>query len=380
MPNLGPNFYPKLVQISSEVGMKPEDLLAVMISESGLNPGAVEQKFKGSGLIGFMPDTLKGLGFKGGWQEFSKLSGEQQLDYVKMLVQNYKNVNGGKPLESAAHYYVANFWPVALKLPGIKQGNPNTAFIESKPEVIEDPKTKRKYSKKYYDVGVRIDPSSEINAYKYNPLFDKDKKGYITYGDMMKQVEMNRKNKTYQSAVATMSHTTGYTPGKESPSQMMAMNDKSSPKETFWGKLNKMLSNYLGALASNHQVQKKFLDKNQFLIRINSSDLTNSIEYSRILCEALEEELSSRTYVRSDGKANLEVECKIYGNPYLCKKTIHILCDDISNAFKFASKHEGVEINTEVLANEKSTLDYLDDKLAGASYRKFRLHLLSKQG
>ncbi len=153
-----------------------------------------------------------------------------------------------------------------------------------------------------------------------------------------------------------------------------------SDKETFWSKLNKMLGNYLGALASSHQIQKKFLDKNQFLIKINSNDLTNSIEYSRILCEALEEELSSRTYIRSDGKSNLEIECKIYGNPYLCKKTIHTLCNDISHAFKFASKHEGVEINTEVLANKKSTLDYLDDKLANASYRKFRLHLLSKQG
>ena len=64
MPNLGPNFYPKLVQIASEVGMKPEDLIAVMVSESGMDPSAVEKKFKGSGLVGFMPDTLKGLGFK----------------------------------------------------------------------------------------------------------------------------------------------------------------------------------------------------------------------------------------------------------------------------------------------------------------------------
>jgi hypothetical protein len=45
--NLGPNFYPKLVQISSELGMRPEDLLAVMTSESGLNPSAYEEKYKG---------------------------------------------------------------------------------------------------------------------------------------------------------------------------------------------------------------------------------------------------------------------------------------------------------------------------------------------
>ena len=56
--NLGPNFYPKLVQVASELGMKPEDLIAVMVSESGLNPSAYESKFKGAGLVGFMPDTL----------------------------------------------------------------------------------------------------------------------------------------------------------------------------------------------------------------------------------------------------------------------------------------------------------------------------------
>lgn len=112
--------------------MKPEDLLAVMVSESGLNPGAVEQKYKGSGLVGFMPDTLKGLGYQGSWKEFSQMAGEDQLDYVKKLVQNNMKLNGG-PFTSAAQYYVANFWPVALKLPGIRSGNASTAFIEENP-------------------------------------------------------------------------------------------------------------------------------------------------------------------------------------------------------------------------------------------------------
>src|SRR5579885_1376654 len=116
MANLGANFYPKLVQISNELGMKPEDLLAVMTSESGINPSAYESKFHGSGLLGFMPDTLKGLGFKGSWNDFINLTGEDQLDYVKKLVQNNMSLNEGRPFTSAAQYYTANLWPIALKL------------------------------------------------------------------------------------------------------------------------------------------------------------------------------------------------------------------------------------------------------------------------
>ena len=201
--NLGANFYPKLVQVSSDLGMKPEDLLAVMTSESGLNPSAYESKFHGAGLLGFMPDTLKGLGYKGTWQDFANTSGEEQLDYVKKLVQNNMQLNGG-PFTSAAQYYVSNLWPIALKLPGIKSGDPSTAFIEENPATITDPKTGKQYSKKYYQLGFRISPQSESAAYKYNPLFHGSMPGAITYGDMIKQVEKNKQNPIYQHALSAM--------------------------------------------------------------------------------------------------------------------------------------------------------------------------------
>lgn len=221
--NLGPNFYPKLVKISNELGMKPEDLLAVMISESGLNPSAYEQKFKGSGLIGFMPDTLKGLGYKGTWEDFKETSGEEQLDYVKKVVQSNMKLNGG-PFTSAAQYYTSNLWPVALKLPGVRQGNPSTPILESNPETVNV--SGKDYSKKYYDVGYKILASSESAAYKANPLFDRDKKGSITYGDMMKQVEINKRNPLYQKALVAMKESSGYSPGQEAPTMVAEKDDK----------------------------------------------------------------------------------------------------------------------------------------------------------
>src|SRR5277367_747460 len=155
--NLGPNFYPKLVQISSELRMKPEDLLAVMTSESGLNPSAYEAKYKGSGLIAFMPATLKRLGYKGTWEDFIQLNGEQQLDWVKKFVEDKKSLMGGKPFTSAGQYYTANLWPIALRLPGVQSGNPNTKILESDP----DTDASGKYSKKYFDLGYKISAAFE---------------------------------------------------------------------------------------------------------------------------------------------------------------------------------------------------------------------------
>ena len=103
MPNLGPNFYPKLVEICNESGIKPEDLLNVTQLESGLNPAAKNPKSNASGLIQFMPKTLKGLGYTDTPEQFRQLSGEDQLDFVKKYIKSH-----GSKFRSAAHYYVAN--------------------------------------------------------------------------------------------------------------------------------------------------------------------------------------------------------------------------------------------------------------------------------
>lgn len=97
MSNLGPNFYPKLVQIASELGMKPEDIIAIMASESGINPGIPNQAGAAAiGLIQFTPGTLKGLGYDKHWKEFGNVSAEDQLDYVKKYIQSQEKLNGGK--------------------------------------------------------------------------------------------------------------------------------------------------------------------------------------------------------------------------------------------------------------------------------------------
>jgi len=403
MANLGANFYPKLVQVSSEVGMKPEDLIAVMVSESGMDPGAVEKKFKGSGLVGFMPDTLKGLGFKGSWEDFSKLSGEEQLDWLKKLVNGYKSGNGGKSFNSAAQYYTANLWPVALQLPGVRQQNPGAAFIESNPETVTDPKTGKKWSKKYFDIGIKISPEMESNAYKYNPLFDRDKKGAITYGDMMKQVEINKRSPIYQKALVAMQSATNYTPGKGGPAMVQDKENEglenkylaltkqhtggptasptSAPAQptgesASWdAKLTSFLQQIAASEKSNKKLYKEFLPSNNITILVKAN-FTDAVEFSRVLCTALDEELLANAYTHVDGN-DVEVQCVIPGPAQECFDAVAQLTFALTGAFKKATaKIGGIDVKAQFLMNKQSSYQKISLSTATTQYRKFLLKFI----
>ena len=147
--------------------------------------------------------------------------------------------------------------PVALHLPGIKAGDPNTVFLEANPSTITDPKTGTKYSKKYYDIGYKIDPSRESQAYNHNPLFHGSTPGAITYGDMMKQVEKNKRSYTYKQAIADMHNTTGYQ-ATDHPSQQYAKHETSeSSFGDFMGKLTNLLNKFVSASKENNTIHKQ---------------------------------------------------------------------------------------------------------------------------
>lgn len=391
--------------------MKPEDLLAVMVSESGLNPSAVESKFHGSGLLGFMPDTLKGLGYKGTWQDFTKLAGEDQLEYVKKLVEGNMKLNDG-PFTSAAQYYVSNFWPVALKLPGIRQGNPETVFIEENPATVTDPKSGKKYSKKYYELGFHISPESERAAYKENPLFHGTTPGAITYADMMRQVDRTKQNPAYQKAIAAMTQSTGHQTSK-SPS-MVARDDllreyiertkgqgediyqqlgqkpqtqvatpPTTPAAGSTGDFDSVLNSYLQQVSAserrNKKLYKKFLPTNHMVIEVQANHYTDAVEFSRILCSVLDEELMASAYTHTDGRC-VEVACDITGPVEECAETVKQLADATSEAFKLATaKIGGVIVKTSCVMNKKPSYQQIDIKSANTQYRKFLLKFIKEK-
>jgi len=109
-PGLTDAFFHELKAISARLGSDPGDLLAVMVSESNVDPKAQNPHGKATGLIQFMPQTLKGLGWTAGPDAFATLSAEQQLPYV----EKYYRPHRGK-LTSAGRLYQATFLPATLK-------------------------------------------------------------------------------------------------------------------------------------------------------------------------------------------------------------------------------------------------------------------------
>jgi hypothetical protein len=107
---LSDGFFRELKAISSRLQCDPEDLLAVMLSESDVNPAAQNPHGKATGLIQFMPATLRGLGWTAGPDEFRKLTADEQLPYV----ERYYRPHTGR-LTSSGRLYQATFMPATLK-------------------------------------------------------------------------------------------------------------------------------------------------------------------------------------------------------------------------------------------------------------------------
>ena len=391
MSNLGANFYPKLVQVSSELGMRPEDLLAVMVSESGIDPGAHEKHYGASGLVQMMPDTLKGLHFQGTGEDFRKLSGEAQLDWIKKLIKGYEGLNGG-PFTSAAQYYVANFWPVALKLPGVRAGQANTVFMEQNPATVLDPKSGQAFSKKYYDIGFRITPRQERIAYNANPLFHGSVKGAITFGDMINQVEKNKRNPLYGKALMAMKDSTGYVPSNKAPTQMAGNDNHERTLNKYISQvgdtgmtnkrppLDQTLNNFLAMIAASERASVKLyksaLPTNNILIQLDAETNNEALEFARILSTALNVELAAKAFTYTDGLST-EVECLIAGPAEECFNTVKELAASIAEVFQVATiKIGGVDVRTNCIMNKKSSYQPLSLRQADVNHRTFLLKFI----
>lgn len=87
------------------------DLLAVMNFESaGVYAVACNASSNASGLIQFMPSTLRRLGWDKAPQEFRRLSALAQLPYVEEYLRSYKGQIGTLP-----RLYCAVFEPAYIK-------------------------------------------------------------------------------------------------------------------------------------------------------------------------------------------------------------------------------------------------------------------------
>jgi len=101
--------------ISKRLKISPDNLKALIYSESGGNPHAVNPKSAATGLIQFMPKTAQGLGIT--TAQLKTMTAEQQLPYVEKYLANTKRRAGfgsNEPL-SAGQLYALVFMPSKAK-------------------------------------------------------------------------------------------------------------------------------------------------------------------------------------------------------------------------------------------------------------------------
>ena len=103
-------FFLRLDEVCLELGAAKADMLGVMMAESGVKAGARNPHTNASGLIQFMPSTLKGLGYVAGDEEFRKIAAHEQLPWVRRYFIPHKGI-----LTDIGRVYCAVFLPALLR-------------------------------------------------------------------------------------------------------------------------------------------------------------------------------------------------------------------------------------------------------------------------
>lgn len=118
-PQLNKEFLDKTKQIAQNINCDYEDLLAVMNSESSLNPASAHKNKRGQttavGLIQFtknyaIPDLNKNYGLDLTVEKIEKMSAIEQLDLVEKYYKITTKKFGGRKL-SAADLYASTYLP-----------------------------------------------------------------------------------------------------------------------------------------------------------------------------------------------------------------------------------------------------------------------------
>lgn len=165
---LGPEFLARVKQVAKSINCDYKDLLAVMNSESGLNPAIQNTAgYQAYGLIQFTPSTAAELGTT--VDKLVKMSAVKQLDYVEKFYLNARKTRGfGNKKFTAADLYAITFLPA--------RANRNLLCVEG--ERWESGRKKGQLK----------------NWYEANKVFDKNRDGKIEKWELQQQMDTCRVN------------------------------------------------------------------------------------------------------------------------------------------------------------------------------------------
>ncbi|HEY0779876.1 MAG TPA: peptidoglycan-binding protein, partial [Gemmatirosa sp.] len=166
--DLSDAFFAAMHAVSASLGTRPEFLLGVMNSESGIRASAHNPNGHASGLIQFMPATLRALGWTQGHEAFRQLAADEQMPYV----QRYFLPHVPRGLDSTARLYQATFLPATLS----RGSAPDT---------------------------VLVDVNAGDNAFAYGPNRGLDRRGdgRILVGDLTAFVDRAKRSARWREAL-----------------------------------------------------------------------------------------------------------------------------------------------------------------------------------
>lgn len=161
IPNNRTEFKSKVRQVSDNLDIDPNWLMAVMNFESNLNPKAVNPYTGATGLIQFMPSTARGLGTT--VRDLRNMDNVMQLDYVEKYYKPYKS-----RLLNYEDLYLATFFPKAMNKPLdyiLETDTISAAKIASQNPVFDANKDKEITVKEIKEMLMKKIPSSWHNVF-----------------------------------------------------------------------------------------------------------------------------------------------------------------------------------------------------------------------
>lgn len=146
--------------------------------------------------------------------------------------------------------------------------------------------------------------------------------------------------------------------------------------------MNQIIQNLLKQfklVASNHNLKKIYkaaLPTHNILITVKATDRISAVEFSQVLCTALDEDLLATSYPHTDGN-EVEVECSISGPEKECFAAVKQMTEAIAEAFKEATaKVGGITVTTQQFMNKKSFYQPISPRSADTNHRKFLLKFI----
>jgi len=164
---------------------------------------------------------------------------------------------------------------------------------------------------------------------------------------------------------------------RNQPSTMVAKQETQD-----MGELNQVIQNLMNEFrlsATNYNLKKLYkaaLPTHNILITIKASDRVSAIEFSQVLCAALDEDLLSTSYPHTDGN-EVEVECSISGPEQECFAAVKQMTEAVAETFKDATtKIGGITVKTQLIMNKKSSYQPISPRSADTNHRNFLLKFI----